>query len=305
VFHTLKHKEKLYRVAPIKRIAIRFVGREYTFFGTPVSDQLKSAIAVLFISSCGMFAQSAPPRPTFDAFEVATVKLTPLDWRGGRWIRMESADQLVARGYQLRVLIAAAYSLSTCTISGGPVWIDSDLYDVVARTPGRVRPIRDEQMKMLRGLLADRFQLKFHHEQKEFPIYTLTVAKGGAKLKESTVSPDATPQGPPLVFVLGPGSARLPARYATITEMAAVIQRSLFDRPVVDKTGLSGRYDFDLEWTPDETQFGGAVRQVPDAADAKPDLFAAIQQQLGLRLEAAKGPVEAMVIDHIERPTDN
>lgn len=220
---------------------------------------------------------------------------------------MQSANQLVARSYELRVLIAAAYNLSPRAVSGGPAWLDSDHYDIVARTPGEVRPNLNEQMSMIRNLLADRFQLTFHREQKQFPIYTLTVAKGGPRLRESTVSPDATPEGPPpLVFVLSPEGVRLPGRYATIAEMAAVMLRSLFDRPVVDKTGLTGRFDFDLEWTPDETQFNGNAVRVPDAADsAKPDLFAAIQQQLGLRLESTRGPIEALFIDRIERPSEN
>jgi uncharacterized protein (TIGR03435 family) len=94
------------------------------------------------------------------------------------------------------------------------------------------------------------------------------------------------------------------ARDATMRELAWVMQRSALDRPVVDKTGLLGRYDFDLEWTPDETQFGGNVPGAnPD--HPKPDLFAAMQQQLGLRLEATKGPIEALAIDRVERPSAN
>jgi uncharacterized protein (TIGR03435 family) len=85
--------------------------------------------------------------------------------------------------------------------------------------------------------------------------------------------------------------------------LAALMQRSALDRAVVDQTGLSGSYDFDLEWMPDETQFGGAVRGTPDPT--KPDLFATMQQQLGLRLEATRGPIEALVIDQVERPSAN
>ena len=257
------------------------------------------------LAANGMFAQSPATRPAFDEFEVAAVKPTPPDWRGGRFNRMEATHQFVAKGYALKMLIAAAYNLFPGAISGGPAWIDSDLYDILAKTPGDVRPSRDEQMSMLRKLLADRFNLTVHREQKEFPIYALTVAKGGSKLKGSTVSPDATPEGPPpLVFVLSPGGARLPGRNATIPELASVMQRSALDRPVVDRTGLSGRYDFDLEWAPDETQFGGVVR-AGDADTPKPDLFAALQQQLGLRLEATKGPIAALVIDRVERPSEN
>jgi uncharacterized protein (TIGR03435 family) len=269
-----------------------------------MSERWKPVAAVIIVAASGLFAQS-PAAPVFDAFEVATVKPTPPDWRGGRFNRMETAHQFVAKGYALKILIAAAYNLFPGAISGGPAWIDSDLYDILAKTPGEVRPSRDEQMSMLRKLLADRFNLIFHREPKEFSIYALSVAKGGPKLKESTVSPDASPEGPPpLVFALSPGGARLPGRNATMPELASVMQRSALDRPVVDKTGLSGRYDFDLEWTPDETQFGGNVATGnPDLP--KPDLFAALQQQLGLRLEATKGPIQALVIDRVERPSEN
>ena len=264
---------------------------------------LKSAVALAVLAG-GMFAQSTAARPAFESFEVATVKPTPPEWTQGRYVRMQSAHQLVAKNYQLRMLIAFAYSLSPQAISGGPAWLDTDHYDILAETPGDVRPNLDEQLAMLRKLLADRFKLSFHREPKEFPVYTLSVAKSGSKLKESTLSPDATPEGPPpLVFVIAPDSVRLPARYATMGELVAVMQRSAMDRPVLDKTGLTGRYDFDLEWMPDETQFGGLWLHL-DPESRKPDLFAAMQQ-LGLRLEATKGLIDAMIIDRIERPSEN
>jgi uncharacterized protein (TIGR03435 family) len=251
-----------------------------------------------------MLAQSPSARPTFDAFEVATIKPTTLDWpSGGRFMRMQTAHQFVARNYTLRVILAAAYYLTPGAVSGGPAWIDSDRYDILAEAPGRVRPTTDEQMAMLRQLLSERFNLKVHREGKEFPIYALTLAKNGPKLTEA--APETSPEGsPPLVFVVSPDGARLAARNATMRELAWVMQRSALDRAVVDETGLAGRYDFDLEWTPDETQFGGNV-PTADPEHSKPDLFAAMQQQLGLRLEATRGPIEALVLDRVERPSEN
>jgi uncharacterized protein (TIGR03435 family) len=261
-----------------------------------------SARSLLFVAASGLFAQSPAARPAFDEFQVATIKPTAPDWTGGRYMRMQTAHQFAAKGYALKILLAAAYNLTPQAISGGPAWIDSDLYDILAEAPGQVRPTLDEQMAMLRSLIAERFSLKFHREEKEFAIYALTMAKGGPKMMEST--PDTSPEGPPpLVFRLSAAGARLPGRNATMAELAAVMQRSALDRPVVDKTGLSGRYDFDLEWTPDETQFGGLVRGAPESP--KLDLFAAMQQQLGLKLEATRGPIEALVIDRVERPTAN
>ena len=266
----------------------------------------RPAVALLIVAAAasGIIAQPPASRSGFDAFEVATVKPTTLDWpSGGRYMRMQTAHQFVARNYTLRVILAAAYNLTPRAISGGPEWIDSDRYDILAEAPGQVRPTLDEQMSMLRKLLSDRFSLTLHREEKEFPIYALTVAKGGPKLAEA--APDTSPEGsPPLVFVLSPGGARLAARNATMGELGWVMQRSALDRPVVDKTGLPGRYDFDLEWAPDETQFGGNV-PAGDPEHPKPDLFAAMQQQLGLRLEATRGPIEALVIDRVERPSAN
>lgn len=262
---------------------------------------LRSAFAALIAAQLGV--GQTPVRPQFDAFEVATIKPTGPE-PGGRWIRMQSADRFEARNHAVRTLIAAAYDLSPQAISGGPSWVDSEHWDILAKTPGVVRPNLDEQMSMLRQLLSERFKLEFHHEPKQLPVYKLTVAKGGSKLTESTASPDATPEGPPpLVFRLSPTVVRLPARYATVSELASILQRSPLDRPVVDQTGLSGRYDFDLEFAPDERLWGGLLPR-PENTD-KPDLFEAIQEQLGLRLEAATGSVDALVIDKIELPSAN
>jgi uncharacterized protein (TIGR03435 family) len=156
-------------------------------------------------------------------------------------------------------------------------------------------------MAMLQKLLTDRFKLTFHREKKEFAIYALTIAGKGSKL--TVGKPDPSPEGaPPLVFALSPTGARLAARDASMGDFAWVMQRSALDRPVVDRTGLSGRYDFDLEWSPDETQFDG---NVPPRNPDEPDLFTAMQQQLGLRLEAMKGPIDALVIDQVQRPSEN
>jgi len=261
----------------------------------------KRFLAALVVATIASFGQTL--RPPFDAFEVATIKPTgPAPT--GRWIRMQTANRFEARNHALRTLIAAAYNLSPQAISGGPSWVDSDRWDILAKTPGDVRPTLDEQMSMLRRLLAERFRLSFHRESKELSIYTLTLAKGGSKLRESTTAPDATLQGPPpLVFVLSPAVVRLPARLASMAEFASVLQRSPLERPVIDNTGLSGRYDFDLEFSPDERLWGGALPR-PENSD-KPDLFKAIQEQLGLRLEAARGPVSTIVIETVEHPSEN
>jgi uncharacterized protein (TIGR03435 family) len=259
------------------------------------------ALAALTLAASGILAQPPSPRPKFDAFEVATIKPVDHDAKSGRYITMQGNNRFVEKDYTLKLLIAAAYNLNSKAISGGPGWIESDHYDIAAVTPGEVRPTHDEQMSMLRSLLADRFKLTFHREQKEFSIYELEVAKGGPKLKPSTAPPDDPPQ---LISTVYPQRMVLPARNVTMSDLTSLMQRAMLDRPVVDKTGLSGRYDFDLEWAPDETQFGGEVPTASADAPSLP-LFSAIQQQLGLKLEATRGPIEALVVDTAERPSAN
>ncbi len=259
------------------------------------------AAAVLVLSASGIVAQSPAPRPKFDAFEVAAIKPVEHDAKAGRYITMQGTNRFVEKEYTLKLLIAAAYDLNAREISGGPGWIESDHYDIVAVTPGDVRPTHDEQMSMLRNLLADRFKLTFHREQKEFSIYELQVAKGGAKLKASTAAADDPAA---LISTVYPQRIVLPARNATMGDLVSLMQRAMLDRPVVDKTGLVGRFDFDLEWSPDETQFGGEV-PIANADAPSPPLFTAIQQQLGLKLEATRGPVNALVVDNAERPSEN
>jgi uncharacterized protein (TIGR03435 family) len=214
---------------------------------------------------------------------------------------MQDAHRFVAKNYTLKLLIAAAYDLTPEAVFGGPSWVGSDRYDILAVTPGSVRPSRDRQMEMLRSLLAERFNLTFHRQAKEFSIYALKVAKNGPKLKTSTSPPD---EPAALISTVYPQRILLPARNATMGEFVSLMQRAVLDRAVVDATGLSGRYDFDLEWAPDATQFGGEIPPAPDDAAVAP-FFTAIQQQLGLRLEATKGPVQSFIVDTVDRPSAN
>jgi uncharacterized protein (TIGR03435 family) len=121
---------------------------------------------LLILAAGGMLAQAPAARTTFDEFEVATIKPTATDWDGGRYMRMQTAHQFVVKNFALKLLLAAAFNLTPGAISGGPAWIDSDRFDILAEAPGEVRPSPDQQMSMLRTLLADRFKLTFHREQK-------------------------------------------------------------------------------------------------------------------------------------------
>ena len=257
--------------------------------------------ATMMLSQAGAQAQPAAPRPSFDTFEVATIRPISPDEGKGRYILMRGSDTFVEKDYNLKLLIAAAYDLNPREISGGPSWTDSDHFDIVARTPGTVRPTHDEQMRMLRALLADRFKLSFHREQKVFSIYELEVDKGGVKMKPSAEAADTPPA---LISTVYPDHVQMPARNASMTDFVSLLQRAVLDRPVVDKTGLKGKFDFDLTWAPDTTQFGGALPVAPATASSPP-LFTALREQLGLTLVATRGPAEALVIDHAEQPSPN
>src|SRR5258706_2418916 len=134
-----------------------------------MSESLRSAVAALVVVAGGMFAQSTATRPSFAEFEVASIKPTP-PGAAGRWIRMQSTHEFAAKTHALKTLIAAACNLKPRAISGGSEWVDSDRYDIVAKAPNEVRANLDEQMSMLRKLLADRLQLTFHREQRELPV---------------------------------------------------------------------------------------------------------------------------------------
>lgn len=254
---------------------------------------------VLFMSCSAVTAQTVTPRPTFDAFEVATIKPVASDPKASRYITMQGNTRFVEKDYTLKGLIAAAYNLNPHAISGGPDWMDAEHYDITAISPGSVRPTREEQMAMLRKLLEERFALAFHRESRDLSMFALKIAKGGSRLRENTNN-----QIPALVSMVYPQSIKLPARNVTMRDFASMLQRAIVDRPVVDQTGLTGKYDFDLEWAPDERQFNGEVPAASVEAPAPP-LFAAVEQQLGLKLEPGRESVSALIVDRAARPSAN
>lgn len=266
-------------------------------------ENMRSRLVVgtfLLAPALAAWAQGAASRPSFDTFEVATVKPVDSDAHRSRLFRMEGQHRWIATDYTLKNLIALAYDLSPKTISGGPSWVESQHFDIQAVTPGDVQPRRLEQMQMLRALIVERFGLKFHRDQKEFSIYELTIAKGGPKL-----NPAATPADPPqLIGIVYPDRIEVPAKSVTMDDFVAMLQRATLDRPTVNRTGLSGKYDFKLDWAPDETQYSGELPKASDDAPAPP-LFTAIQEQLGLKLTATRGMVNALVIDHAKKPAED
>jgi bla regulator protein blaR1 len=235
------------------------------------------------------------------AFEVATIKPSRPDAQG-KGITMRGPREVVTINTTLNDLITFAYGVHVRQITGGPAWLDSEHYDITAKPEAEGAPNRKQIEGMLQKLLADRFQLSFHRDKKELSVYAVVVGKTGPKLTKSAADPNGLPG---LGFA---GLGKLVARNANMKDFSDLLQATVLDRPVVDQTGLPGRWDFTLNWTPDEFQFAGLGVKVPppsDKPDAPPDLLTAIQQQLGLKLEATKAPVEILAIDKVEKPSAN
>jgi uncharacterized protein (TIGR03435 family) len=250
-------------------------------------------------------AAAPPPRAAMPAdwkpaFEVATIKPsepgTPGQSITVRGRTFGTHNQTVAG------MMTFALGLHPDQIVGGPEWMKQDRFEITAEPEGTGQP-NDRQWKAaLAKLLADRFSLQFHRDKKELSVYALTVLRTGHKLTKN----DTNPNGLPALFFRGLGI--FPVQNATMADFVGTMQAVVLDRPVLDQTKLEGRYDFTLTWTPDETQFGGRGGQAPAAADpanAPPGLFTAIQEQLGLKLEATKAPADVIVIDKLEKPTAN
>jgi uncharacterized protein (TIGR03435 family) len=240
---------------------------------------------------------AAPPE-----FDVASIKLSDPDAPGKQFFG--KGRQFLTINTTLNDLITYAYGLHTRQLAGGPAWMATEKYDLNGKSSEGEEPDDRQWKLMIRGLLADRFKLAYHRESRDLSVYVLTVGKSGPKLKPS----EGDPNGLPGIGFRGFGN--MPVSNATMTDFAAMMQASVLDRPMIDRTGLPGRFDFVLQWTPDDSQFiglrsPGANQPSADNLSAPPDLFTAIQEQLGLKLEAAKVPVDVLVVDHVEHPSAN
>jgi uncharacterized protein (TIGR03435 family) len=303
---------------------------------------IRSTALVALMAAGAVLAAQAPqePPPGGWAFEVATIK--PNNSGDGRVMMQMQPGQLRATNVTLRLLIRNAYQLQDSQITGGPGWISSDHFDLIAKmpdgfqqTPGPPPPAGGPPTPvqlMMRALLADRFKLATHNDTRDSPIYALVVARSdgklGPQLKKSEVDcaailaaargrgpampppPGGPGRGPdnfPCGIRIGPGALTMGgtplANFAQSLGMFA-------GRIVLDRTGLTGAYDVNLTWTPDQMpRPAGGGDQPPSINGAAidpngPSLFTAVQEQLGLKLDSQRGPVETLVIDHAEKPVE-
>jgi len=304
------------------RIA-RLLGQSYPVSRTlPGPGVIASAVLVV-MTAFALFGQSAA-RPKFEA---ASIRLNSGDWFGDEAIRPRSGGGLMAEHIPLGTFIRFAYDLKPFQVVGGPGWLMSDRYDIEAKAVGRTN--WDQRQLMMQSLLEDRFQMKAHREMRQLPVYALTAAESGLKLpppKEGCFTfepfkppPPLRPGQPPCenaVFMMTGSGVQLRGAKVTMAEVSRVLSQIL-GRTVIDETGFTGRFDLHVQLAAGVSMAGLMSRgldrlssseepPLPPVADS-PDatILIAITEQLGLKLEWTKGPVEVLVIDHMERPTEN
>ena len=280
---------------------------------------LIAMVACALLSASKIWAQSPQPAATpAPAFDVASIK--PNHGDDNRVMIRATPDGFTANGVSAKFLIEFAYNVKDFQVSGTPGWADSDRYDVDAKmdeaTMEAIRKLTPEQAMdqrrlMLQALLAERFKLKVSHSSKELPIYALVVAKNGPKLTQSADTGGGPRPGGPGRMQMNIGGGDITASAMTMSNLADLLGRQL-GRKVVDKTELQGRYDFTLHWTPERAAQapgapadGGSGSAAPPPDASGPSLFTALQEQLGLKLESQKGPVETLIVDSIEKPSEN
>jgi uncharacterized protein (TIGR03435 family) len=263
------------------RIA-RLLGQP-TRSASPLPGQGSVITGTLIITAaCGLFAQATPTRKSFE-----TVSIKPNNLSGGEVHEHNSAGRLNAR-MSARHLIQQAFGIKDFQILGGPSWLGNSNYDFTATTTAPIE-LNDRTIQpYLQSLLADRFQFKYHRETKESPVYLLVAAKTGTKLTKH-IGADGTGMDENG----GKDKVTMSATKLTMPGLASWLAREM-DRPVIDNTAIDGEFDLKLEWSPEQI-----------SETSGPSIYTALQEQLGLRVESGKGPVEMIVIDSIEKPSEN
>jgi uncharacterized protein (TIGR03435 family) len=244
------------------------------------------------------------------SFEVATIKPNNSNATSMQGLVIRGR-KFMTRASSLGDLISFAYEVQAKQIVNAPDWLDKDRYDIEAVPEQEGVPNPEQIRIMIRKLLADRFALKFHHDKRDMSAYVLTVGKDGHKLKPTQLKGNL----PGIGIGPGTGGITLNIANAAISDFTGFLQILVLDRPVVDKTGIQGRYDFQCTFTPDDSQFGGHPPPIPNQANnngstdtataAAPSLYDALQQELGLKLSAEKTSVDVIAIDSVGKPTAN
>ena len=239
------------------------------------------------ITSASIQAQPTIPRLVPRSFDVASVKLNQT---GGdsRRAGTSPGGTFTATNVTLKLLISRAYGVAEAQIEGGPGWIDTETYDIAAKADTPLEMSREEVRPCLQALLAERFQLTIHRKPKPGAVFSLVMAKNGPRFKEHSGPGQAG-----INVSSDSGMAAITGTKTTMTRLAEYLS-SQAERPVIDNTGLQGEYDFRVEWATDEKP-----------GSPRPSIFTALQEQLGLKLNATKGTIEMIVVDRAERASTN
>jgi len=269
-------------------------------------NRIRCVVAVAALSPCLAVAQQSAGTPPLGpmaadanpSFEVATIKASIPGDRRPPIIQIQNR-RWMAINRTVMELITLSHSVHRGQVLNAPRWLDEQ-YDITAQPDGEGQPSQRQWHTMVRKLLADRFKLSSHVETRDVPVYELRVKDGPRALSPAT----GDPAGPANLAMRAQG--RFAARNASMRDLAGELGAFL-DRQVVDRTGISGRYDFTLFWTIDEFQSARLQAfPLPERGNAEaPNLFTAIQEQLGLKLDTATAPADVLVIDRIERPSAN
>jgi uncharacterized protein (TIGR03435 family) len=265
-------------------------------------------LTAILAAASTIHAQTPAPQ-----LEVATVKPSnPAKEHLGLYWRQP--DGFKCEGTTLRGMIANAYGVPSSVkglVQGGPAWMLSDAFDVQVKVDAATterwsklpqQPVDEERRAVLRELLAERFQLKLHREMREMPAFVLTVAKGGSKLQSPVTEKDLQ-AGIPQSRINFLGRGYWQGHFALLSNLSrSLVGQPEIGRPVVDKTGLTGQYDFTLRWTPVDNSSAAAPT---DAGEQWPSLFTALEEQLGLKLTPQKEQIEVIVMDSAEKPSEN
>ena len=241
-------------------------------------------------------------------FVVSTIKPAP-DTNIPSGTYSIAASTYQAHGASLIYLLTFGFNMHPRQFVGLPAWATSDRYEVNAKLPEGGRPTDAQIRIMVQNLVKERFGITSHIEKRELSAYTINVGKGGlAGIKMTRSESQGTNSGGTFAGSV-PGTGVMTIGNATMTDMASLMQRVMLDRPVVDQSGLTGRYNIALKWAPDDTQFIQMnLRLAPPPGadpDPLPNLVTAFQEQLGMKLEATKAPVDVIVIDKVSRPSEN
>jgi uncharacterized protein (TIGR03435 family) len=259
------------------------------------------AAGCVFLVHAQQNGGSGPPL----LFDVASIKATPPDERGGIVHQPPGGQSYEAIGAPLRMIMTVAYSVTDRQLSGGPDWINTERWNIEAKA-GR-RGTSDELHDALARLLEERFQLKVRHEKREMACYLLTVDKKGAKMPVHDAD-DLLHE--PIAGGFDKGELHLKGQNATMNYFAFFLSRGL-DRNVVDQTGLTQRYDIDYHYLPELPNGGRGADGNPATINGQPvsldgpNIYTALREQLGLQLEKGRGPVDFIVIEHVEKPSEN